>query len=37
MELQNESRTIIIYEAPHRLSKTLDSLFEYLVIESLLL
>ena len=30
MELQNESRTIIIYEAPHRLSKTLDSLFEYL-------
>lgn len=29
-ELQNESRTIIIYEAPHRLSKTLDSLFEYL-------
>lgn len=29
-ELQNESRTIIIYEAPHRLSNTLDSLFEYL-------
>lgn len=29
-ELQNESRTIIIYEAPHRLLKTLDILFEYI-------
>lgn len=29
-ELQNESRTIIIYEAPHRLLKTLESLYEYL-------
>jgi 16S rRNA (cytidine1402-2'-O)-methyltransferase len=29
-ELQEETRTIIIYEAPHRLQKTLDTLFEHL-------
>ncbi len=29
-ELQNESRTIILYEAPHRLLKTLGQLYEYL-------
>ena len=29
-ELSQESRTIILYEAPHRLLKTLKELFEYL-------
>lgn len=29
-ELENESRTVILYEAPHRLVKTLKELFEYL-------
>ena len=29
-ELADESRTIILYEAPHRLIKTLKELFEYL-------
>lgn len=29
-ELSDESRTIILYEAPHRLLKTLKELFEYL-------
>lgn len=29
-ELENESRTVILYEAPHRLLKTLKELFEYL-------
>lgn len=29
-ELQNETRTIIIYEAPHRLLRTLKILFEWL-------
>ncbi|NLJ90853.1 MAG: 16S rRNA (cytidine(1402)-2'-O)-methyltransferase [Clostridiales bacterium] len=29
-ELKNESRTIILYEAPHRLLKTLNQLHEYL-------
>ena len=29
-ELKNETRTIILYEAPHRLLKTLKSLYEYL-------
>ena len=29
-ELSDESRTIILYEAPHRLIKTLKELFEYL-------
>ena len=29
-ELTNESRTMILYEAPHRLLKTLKELFEYL-------
>ncbi|HHT97513.1 MAG TPA: 16S rRNA (cytidine(1402)-2'-O)-methyltransferase [Clostridiales bacterium] len=29
-ELKNETRTIIIYEAPHRLKKTLKSLYESL-------
>ena len=29
-ELSEESRTIILYEAPHRLIKTLKELFEYL-------
>lgn len=30
IELQQESRTIILYEAPHRLAKTLKELFEFL-------
>ena len=30
IELADESRTIILYEAPHRLIKTLKELFEYL-------
>ena len=29
-ELQKETRTIVLYEAPHRLLKTLKSLFDYL-------
>lgn len=29
-ELKNESRTMILYEAPHRLTKTLDELYEVL-------
>ncbi len=29
-DLENETRTIVLYEAPHRLSKTLDSLRETL-------
>ena len=29
-ELSDESRTIILYEAPHRLLKTLKEIFEYL-------
>ena len=29
-ELENESRTLILYEAPHRLLKTLKEIFEYL-------
>lgn len=29
-ELENETRTIILYEAPHRLKKTLEELFSYL-------
>ncbi|MBP1755993.1 MAG: rsmI, partial [Firmicutes bacterium] len=29
-ELRNDTRTLIIYEAPHRLSKTLQELFEVL-------
>ena len=29
-ELSQESRTIILYEAPHRLLKTLNELFEYI-------
>ena len=29
-ELKNESRTMILYEAPHRLTKTLDELYELL-------
>ena len=29
-ELKNESRTIVFYEAPHHLKKTLDELFLYL-------
>ena len=29
-ELKNESRTMIFYEAPHKLSNTLNDLFEYL-------
>lgn len=29
-ELQDETRTIILYEAPHRIIKTLNSLHEYL-------
>ena len=29
-ELKNESRTMILYEAPHRLNKTLAELYEVL-------
>lgn len=35
-ELSDETRTIILYEAPHRLIKTLKEIFEYLGTEEYL-
>lgn len=32
-ELQNETRTIVLYEAPHHLLRTLTELYEALGIE----